>query len=123
MELVALFCPVYYPDRGIILLEQCDKPSLFQVGQHAGPLPPIPVWKLLVPASADCSVLPTTCTTNLLSVHPRLHAIPRLMPPPLPHPPPPTPTHARTQAVSFASQRFTPVGTFFNVVTQSSVNG
>jgi hypothetical protein len=32
VELVSLFCPVYYEDRNIILLEQCDKPSLFQVG-------------------------------------------------------------------------------------------
>lgn len=30
VELVSLFCPVYYEDRNIILLEQCDKPSLFQ---------------------------------------------------------------------------------------------
>lgn len=32
VELLALFCPVYYPERDMILLEQCDKPSLFQVG-------------------------------------------------------------------------------------------
>jgi len=31
VELNALFCPVYYPEEDKILLEQCDKPSLFQV--------------------------------------------------------------------------------------------
>ena len=38
VELVSLFCPVYYEDRNIILLEQCDKPSLFQVGGDRGAL-------------------------------------------------------------------------------------
>lgn len=32
VELNALFCPVYYPAEDKILLEQCDKPSLFQAG-------------------------------------------------------------------------------------------
>lgn len=32
LEVIGIFCPTYYPDRDIILLEQCDKPSLFQVG-------------------------------------------------------------------------------------------
>lgn len=31
MELISLFCPVYYEAGDKILLEQCDKPSLFQV--------------------------------------------------------------------------------------------
>ncbi|EFN52359.1 hypothetical protein CHLNCDRAFT_138774 [Chlorella variabilis] len=30
LEVIGIFCPTYYPDRDIILLEQCDKPSLFQ---------------------------------------------------------------------------------------------
>jgi hypothetical protein len=30
-EIIGMFCPTYYPDRDIVLLEQCDKPSLFQV--------------------------------------------------------------------------------------------
>lgn len=34
MEILGIFCPTYYPDRDIILLEQCDKPSLFQVCTH-----------------------------------------------------------------------------------------
>ncbi|KAI3430420.1 hypothetical protein D9Q98_005015 [Chlorella vulgaris] len=29
-EIIGMFCPTYYPDRDIVLLEQCDKPSLFQ---------------------------------------------------------------------------------------------
>lgn len=36
VELNALFCPVYYPAEDKILLEQCDKPSLFQVGGAGG---------------------------------------------------------------------------------------
>lgn len=31
-ELLLIFCPVYYPDQDRVLLEQCDKPSLFQAG-------------------------------------------------------------------------------------------
>jgi hypothetical protein len=31
MQLLLLFCPTYYPEHGM-LLEQCDRPSLFEVG-------------------------------------------------------------------------------------------
>lgn len=35
-DLIALFCPVYYPNEDMILLEQCDKPSVFQVRPGQG---------------------------------------------------------------------------------------
>ncbi|KAL4422698.1 hypothetical protein ABPG75_008895 [Micractinium tetrahymenae] len=34
-DLIALFCPVYYPSEDMVLLEQCDKPSLFQAIQFS----------------------------------------------------------------------------------------
>ena len=71
-------------------------------------------WRL---TAADCEVLPTYTTRYLqLASVPSCNPLPHAAPsPPLCLPP------SCMQAVSFASQRFTLVGTFFNV-TQSSVN-
>jgi hypothetical protein len=114
---------VYYEDRDIILLEQCDKPSLFQVGedvslggcmwQRLHQSPPHSGSMKLAPSASRQGGTPAPGASILRapSTPPRLPACSATAPPPA------------LQAITFASaQRSKLVGSYFNI-TQETVNG
>ena len=106
VELLALFCPVYYPDSDRILLEQCDKPSLFQArggwgrGAGRGRGDP-PTTSPVPPGCPRARPPPSPCAHR--------HASPR-------------PDHS-PQAITFSSaNRFKMAGQFFNITQSATVN-